>query len=153
MSNIGERIKQLRLEKGWTQEVLAKLLGVSRLAVARWETGERRPRRKYIDRLAELFEVSVEELLGVEAKEEKKGFKIFKASELEFKVDPLALKLVQELLHSKGIPFRETPIVRKLLLMAEGKIKALRTELEVFLDIIQQLPEDTIESPPTKRDN
>lgn len=36
---MGEYIKQLRLEKGWTQEYLGKLVGVNRAAVNKWETG------------------------------------------------------------------------------------------------------------------
>ena len=149
MSGIGERIKQLRLEKGWTQEVLAKLLGVSRLAVARWETGERRPRKKYLDKLAEVFGVSMEELLGVELKgEDRKELKVFKASEKN--VDPLALKVVQEILHAKGIPFRETPTDKKLLLVAEKRIESLKAELDVLFDLMQQLPEDTVEYSPKK---
>ena len=82
MANIGERIKQLRLERGWTQETLANLLGVSRLAVARWETGERRPRKKYLDKLAEVFGIPMEELLGVELKSKEKTLKLTKSSEV-----------------------------------------------------------------------
>ena len=37
--NIGERIIIFRKEKGWTQEQLATLLGVTYQAVSKWETG------------------------------------------------------------------------------------------------------------------
>ena len=36
---IGERIRAARQERGWTQEQLAEAVGVSRSAVAQWETG------------------------------------------------------------------------------------------------------------------
>ena len=150
MANIGERIRQLRLERGWTQETLANLLGVSRLAVARWETGERRPRKKYLDKLAEVFGLPMEELLGVELKGKDKALTLTKASEVS--LDPLALQLVQELMHSKGLPFRETPTAKKLLLIAEKRVAALRAELEVLFDIMQQLPEDTVELPSKDQD-
>jgi transcriptional regulator with XRE-family HTH domain len=35
----GERIKALRRHRGWTQDQLAQATGVSRSAVAQWETG------------------------------------------------------------------------------------------------------------------
>jgi transcriptional regulator with XRE-family HTH domain len=143
MSSIGERIRLLRLEKGWTQEVLADLLGVSRLAVARWETGERKPRKKYLDKLAEVLGVSKEELLGVEKQEESK-LKIIKASQI--KANPLAVKLVQDLFHSRGIPFRETSTTKKLISLAENKLESLKAELDILLDIMQQLPEDSLDS-------
>lgn len=36
---MGEYIKQLRLEKGWSQEYLGERVGVNRAAVNKWETG------------------------------------------------------------------------------------------------------------------
>ena len=36
---LGEKIASARKEKGMTQEMLAEQLGVTRQAVARWETG------------------------------------------------------------------------------------------------------------------
>ena len=37
---LGEKIASARKEKGMTQEMLAEQLGVTRQAVARWETGK-----------------------------------------------------------------------------------------------------------------
>lgn len=37
--NIGEKIKKARLEKGYTQEELGKLIGVQKSAVAKYESG------------------------------------------------------------------------------------------------------------------
>lgn len=36
---MGEKIRQLRKEKGLTQDALAEALGISRQAVAKWESG------------------------------------------------------------------------------------------------------------------
>ena len=40
---IGKEIKEIREAKRLTQEDLAKLIGVSRVTVARWETGKTKP--------------------------------------------------------------------------------------------------------------
>lgn len=40
METMGERIRQLRRAKQWTQQDLADRVGVSRAAVAQWESGE-----------------------------------------------------------------------------------------------------------------
>jgi transcriptional regulator with XRE-family HTH domain len=37
--DIGKRIKRARLEKGYTQEALADMVGVKKSAVAKWENG------------------------------------------------------------------------------------------------------------------
>jgi DNA-binding XRE family transcriptional regulator len=39
METMGDRIRQLRQSKGWTQEELGARVGVSKVAVSQWETG------------------------------------------------------------------------------------------------------------------
>lgn len=48
----GERA-ELRQKGGLTQQELARIVGVSRAAVAQWESGARRPRGAFLDRYAE----------------------------------------------------------------------------------------------------
>lgn len=43
METIGQKIKYLRKLKGWTQEQLARNLGVSLNTVQRWEIGKTKP--------------------------------------------------------------------------------------------------------------
>ena len=40
LSGLGLRIRQLRMQKGFTQDSFAKELGVSAQAVSKWETGD-----------------------------------------------------------------------------------------------------------------
>lgn len=49
-----ERIKQLRKERGWTQAVMADLLGVSLAAEQQYEAGKYAPRPEILARLAAL---------------------------------------------------------------------------------------------------
>lgn len=59
-----EKIKEQRIKKGWTQERLANELQVSRKSVARWENGWNIPALIYAQKMAELFEISLDELMG-----------------------------------------------------------------------------------------
>lgn len=52
-----------RKEKGWTQRVLAKQLGVSHSTIGHYETGIREPSASQFKRLAELLGVSMDELV------------------------------------------------------------------------------------------
>ena len=61
-----DNLVQLRKMKKMTQEEIAGELGVSRQAVAKWETGETVPDLDKCRRLAELFEVSLDDLANYE---------------------------------------------------------------------------------------
>ncbi len=64
--NIGEVIKELRIEKDLSQQKLAEAIGVSQKAIDYWERGINEPKANYITRLADFFEVSADFLLGRE---------------------------------------------------------------------------------------
>lgn len=59
-----EQISFLRKQKGLTQEQLANALGVTNQSVSKWESGQCCPDIQLLPSIAELFEVSVDELLG-----------------------------------------------------------------------------------------
>lgn len=61
---IGETIRQLRKEKGLTQEAVAAALDISRQAIAKWESGQSLPSTGNLLRLAQLLDVSPDELTG-----------------------------------------------------------------------------------------
>ncbi|HRU84181.1 MAG: LexA family protein [Christensenellales bacterium] len=61
---LSKKLKGLRIEKGLTQAELAAKLGVTQQAVAKWEAGRAFPEPKMILRIAELFSVSADFLLG-----------------------------------------------------------------------------------------
>lgn len=60
----GERIRKLRIEKGLSQEALADRLHVVRQTVSKWEKGFSVPDADLLQRLADVFDVPLEELLG-----------------------------------------------------------------------------------------
>ena len=64
MESLSEMIIKLRKEKHYSQETLAEKIGVSRQAVSKWERNESSPDIQNIKLLADVFEVSIDELLG-----------------------------------------------------------------------------------------
>lgn len=64
---IGENIKRLRLEKGITQEQLSEILGVSSVAVSKWERGETMPDISLLPKIAFYFQTTIDELLNYDA--------------------------------------------------------------------------------------
>lgn len=63
---IAENLKRLRKERQYSQEQLANLLNVSPQAISRWECGATTPDIGLLPAIAGCFDVSIEELLGVE---------------------------------------------------------------------------------------
>ncbi len=62
-SEIGERIRETRHKRGWTQDDLAEAVGVSRSAVAQWETGRAGQLTPNLTRIASELGVGVEFLM------------------------------------------------------------------------------------------
>ncbi|HBJ2622353.1 UNVERIFIED_ORG: hypothetical protein B2H98_07065 [Clostridium botulinum] len=61
---LGKRIKERRLLLGYNQPELAKIMNVSKQTVSNWEKGNRTPDAETLMKLADLFSVSVDFLLG-----------------------------------------------------------------------------------------
>ncbi len=67
----GNFLKELRKEKGLTQEQLAEQMGVARRTVSRWETGMNMPDLDLLIELSDLYETDLREILSGERKSEK----------------------------------------------------------------------------------
>ncbi|MCQ2485999.1 MAG: helix-turn-helix domain-containing protein [Clostridia bacterium] len=65
MNSLGQRIRAARESAGFTQENLAEAVGVSRTAVARWESDDIEPKLQNLILIAELLHVSTDSLLGI----------------------------------------------------------------------------------------
>lgn len=61
--NIGDKIKEQRLKKEWTQEQLGQLLNVSRPTISSWEVGRNYPDLEMTVAISDLFGISLDELL------------------------------------------------------------------------------------------
>lgn len=69
---LGQRIQELRKQRGMSQEALGDALGVSRQAVSKWEGDNGIPELDTLITMSRLFEVTVGQLLGVEEATEQK---------------------------------------------------------------------------------
>lgn len=63
---IGEKIKELRRQKGITQEQLAEILGLSCQSVSRWEIGTCYPDIELLPVIANYFDISMDALMGMD---------------------------------------------------------------------------------------
>lgn len=70
-TKIGAFLKELRKEKGFTQEQLAEQLNVSRRSVSRWETGYNLPDLDILIEMADYYDVGLQELLSGERENEE----------------------------------------------------------------------------------
>lgn len=68
---LGENIRNLRKARGYSQETLAQELNVVRQTVSKWEKGLSVPDADMLEKMAGIFEVSVDALLGSTGAESK----------------------------------------------------------------------------------
>ena len=66
MSKFSERLKELRLEAGLSQDQLAKELGLTHTAIGLWELNKRVPNFEAVILVAKFFKVSTDYLAGLE---------------------------------------------------------------------------------------
>lgn len=78
---LSDNIKTRRTQLKMSQEYVADQLGISRQAVAKWESGKSRPTAANLAELAALFEMSVSELVDPEKEKEEQRIREEKAEE------------------------------------------------------------------------
>lgn len=111
MSVLGDRLKEEREKRGWSQVLVSKKLGLKRSSTyANWEYGIREPDLEMLQKLADLYEVSIEGLNGRNEKEsdfslpEDVILNVIKEAEAEYKVnlrdDPVVESAVRDLIHN-----------------------------------------------------
>lgn len=58
-------IRKYRLDNNLTQEQLAAKLGVAKTTISMWESGDRKPDIFMLKKIANLFGITTDELLGI----------------------------------------------------------------------------------------
>lgn len=98
---LGEKIKSYRESKNITQNEIADILGVKSATVSKYESGTLEPNIESLKKLAEIFEVSVDELLN----DEQDRFDISKINVLNILREQKEMKLKGNLYHNTQIIF------------------------------------------------
>lgn len=93
--SIGKRISDLRRKKNLTQEELAKKVEISRAALSHYEKDRRDPDYDTLDKIADVFEVSADYLIGRTNKKELYNKVTVAGQEIKLATDEL--KLFEEL--------------------------------------------------------
>ncbi len=70
---INENIRFLRKQQGWTQDQFAQQLSIKRSLVGAYEEGRAEPRLELLQKMAELFNTTVDNLIGKDATQAKSG--------------------------------------------------------------------------------
>ena len=63
---LGQRINELRIALGWSQVQLAEKLSISKQTVSNWENENIQPSIEMLIRIAKVFHVSTDYLLGLD---------------------------------------------------------------------------------------
>lgn len=108
-----ERLKNLRKEAGFTQVDVASKLGISQPAYASWERGVKKPTQEKLVKIAQIFNVSIDYLVG----------------NSEEKLDELDNIELLFRMNSKGLTDEEKAIFKKELIdFMEERKKAFEQE-------------------------
>lgn len=70
MVDFGERLKELRKNAGLTQLQLAEKIWVTKATISYYEQSERNPSPEILKKLADVFHVTTDYLLGIESKQQ-----------------------------------------------------------------------------------
>lgn len=72
----GQRLREVRTEKKYTQQDIANLFNVSKMTISSWETNKQEPNIDDITRLCQIFNVSADYLLGLEDESGRKNYTV-----------------------------------------------------------------------------
>lgn len=130
-----EKLKHYRKQAGLSQEKMAELIGVSRQAVTKWETGTGVPDISNLIAISELFQVSLDDLLMDEKMAKAQTDFIYNSS-TEYDIDRLkhfdiklggAKQVIVKAVNSEKIKIR----------LASNTLKTVAEELKLKIDDIR----------------
>lgn len=144
---LGESIRRLRKDSGFTQEQLAEAMGVTTGAVHKWESGKATPELEILVDIAEFFETSVDAMLNYgwqklsmgQSVEKLRGYCADKAFSEGL---PYAEKILQKYPNSFDVVYRSAEIY--FLSMEPKNIPRSKELYEKAIDLLDQNTNDEI---------
>lgn len=124
MKMIGEKLKELRESLGLSRKAIAELINKDQTTYGKYELGKREPDSETLKKLADIFRVSVDELLGRQEMPKDKGNNEVELSEKDMKgIKRKAEFIKNSMMNSVGLAFDGQP-------EDEDTLKAVMTALE-----------------------
>ncbi len=139
----GENIKKLRKEKELTQENLAEFLGVSFQTISKWERGETYPDITTLPIISRFFDVSIDDLLGVNKLREENQINEYLKLYDDMKLKDLTLtfnefqKAVKEFPNDFRILIRYMELLYDVKGFGQGGYKDISKEITSLYEKIQ----------------
>jgi transcriptional regulator with XRE-family HTH domain len=125
----GERIKEFRKKRGFTQKELSGSIEYSDAYLSEIERGISKPSRDFLIKLTEVYGISIDYIL-YGSEEEQKKYLMVKEAETQYKILPTSIKKlidnVKEILESKN----------------EVMIDALKANIKAFLVSVRSKKEN-----------
>ncbi len=115
---IGQRIKDLRIEKGLSQQELGDIIGVTKVSICGYESGTRTPSLETFSLLADLFGTTTDYLLGREVPVVNES-----SNEYIGSVSKEDIELIQELRHYPNLYNKMIKDVKRFISLINKKIR------------------------------
>ena len=123
---IGNTIRELRKEKKMSQSELGKFIGVSQTTVTALETGRAEPSSTFISKLADLFNVSTDYLLGRSDNKKKPYYELTDKEKKDIALQ--AEKLMEGIESGENLNFYGEPATEE---QKERLLIAVQTAMEM----------------------
>lgn len=121
----GERLKTLRNQKKWTQDEVAKKIGVKRATYGHYESNKNQPDFETLCKLAELFDVTIDYIVG---------YNLEKTKQLKAALDQKYQKTIDlsddEWLEANSIEFNGKSLSKEHVKLIRAFIRALQSKDE-----------------------
>lgn len=102
---LGQKLRELREQRGWTQLYAAKIFGITNGALSNYERDERMPDAKMLKKFAEVYEVSLDYLLDNEPTEKSTDDIIGEPAGM--KIKSIIGERIKELREKQGLTQKE----------------------------------------------
>ncbi len=102
---LGSRIKELREGRGWSQRSLSQQLGISKSMVAKYEGGVHAPPVSVLARLAGLFGVTLDSLLGRDVRDPRLVRCLIKIQDMDEGSRGMVVDAIEAIVHAYAMLF------------------------------------------------
>ena len=127
---IGSRLKEERLKRGYSQEQLGTLVGVSKVSISNYERGLEQPKMKRLQKLIDVLEISPNYILGkdVDVQVGAAGFMVQltfaeDCEEYRFKISKMELEIIKQLRQHQNLYRKMCNEPKRTIDLIEMKLK------------------------------